>query len=85
MSGCISTIRPSSGANLDVSGETGVTPDQQHTAGGSRIMWDTVETNRVHLSHDIPCAACGHGPHSYLPCSDTCSCAYGRDRVLNAV
>ena len=46
-------------------------------------MWDTVETNKVHLSHDIPCAGCGHGPHSYLPCSDSCSCTYGRDRVLS--
>jgi hypothetical protein len=48
-------------------------------------MWDTVETSPVHLSHDLPCAGCGHGPHSYLPCSDTCDCAHGRDRVLNAV
>ena len=83
MSAWISPIRASCGANLDVSGETGVMSDEQHTAGGSRIMWDTVETSKMHLSHDIPCAGCGHGPHSYLPCSDSCSCTYGRDRVLS--
>ena len=52
-------------------------------------MWDTVETNTgqgsVHLSHDLPCTSCGHGAHTYLPCSDTCACAHGRDRVLSAV
>ena len=48
-------------------------------------MWDTVETSTVHLSHDIPCAGCGHDRHTYLPCSDTCACAEGRDRVLSAV
>ncbi len=46
-------------------------------------MWDTVETSPVHLSHDLPCSACGHGVHSYLPCSDSCDCAHGR--VLSAV
>ena len=42
-----------------------------------RIMWDTVETSRpgsVHLTHDLPCSRCGHAAHSYLACSDTCSC-----------
>ena len=48
-------------------------------------MWDTVETNSVHLSHDLPCAQCGHARHTYLPCSDTCACVHGRDRVLSAV
>ena len=52
-------------------------------------MWDTVETSTgqgsVHLSHDLPCAGCGHAVHTFLPCSDTCSCAYGRDRLLSAV
>jgi hypothetical protein len=37
-------------------------------------MWDTIQTNDVHLSHDLPCAQCGHGAHTYLPCSDTCAC-----------
>lgn len=46
-------------------------------------MWDTVETSSKHLSHDLPCSACGHGVHSYLPCSDTCHCTQGR--VLSAV
>ncbi|WP_210441671.1 hypothetical protein [Nocardioides xinjiangensis] len=50
------------------------------TCGGR--MWDTVETSTDHLSHDLPCAGCGHGRHTYLPCSDTCDCAHGRDRVL---
>lgn len=40
-------------------------------------MWDTVETSHpgtVHLTHDRPCSRCGHAPHSYLACSDTCNC-----------
>ncbi len=37
-------------------------------------MWDTVETMDVHLSHDLPCAGCGHAVHTYLACSDTCDC-----------
>ncbi len=37
-------------------------------------MWDTVQTNELHLSHDLPCPQCGHGAHSYLLCSDTCAC-----------
>ena len=40
-------------------------------------MWDTPQTNPqgiVHLSHDLPCPRCGHGTHTYLPCSDACAC-----------
>jgi hypothetical protein len=37
-------------------------------------MWDTVETRTTHLSHDMPCLQCGHAPHSYLPCSESCDC-----------
>jgi hypothetical protein len=37
-------------------------------------MWDTVQTNELHLSHDLPCPNCGHGVHTYLACSDTCDC-----------
>lgn len=37
-------------------------------------MWDTVQTNEQHLSHDLPCLACGHAAHSFLACSDTCAC-----------
>ena len=48
-------------------------------------MWDTVETSTDHLSHDLPCTGCGHGRHTSLPCSDTCSCAEGRDRLLSTV
>ncbi|WP_224273693.1 hypothetical protein [Nocardioides lacusdianchii] len=48
-------------------------------------MWDTVQTTTDHLSHDLPCTGCGHGRHTYLPCSDTCSCAEGRDRLLSTV
>ncbi len=29
----------------------------------------------LHLSHDMPCLRCGHGMHTYLPCSDECDCA----------
>jgi len=53
--------------------------------GGATLesMWDTVETSSVHLSHDLPCTGCGHGRHTYLPCSDTCDCVHGRDRTLS--
>lgn len=37
-------------------------------------MWDTVQTNEVHLSHDLPCQHCGHPAHTFLPCSDSCAC-----------
>lgn len=38
-------------------------------------MWDTLTAGRVdHLSHDLPCQSCGHGMHTYLPCSDSCDC-----------
>lgn len=37
-------------------------------------MWDTVEDNELHLSHDLPCLHCGHAAHTHLPCSDSCDC-----------
>jgi hypothetical protein len=39
-------------------------------------MWDTAQTqtNHHHLSHDLPCPACGHAVHTYLPCDDACDC-----------
>jgi hypothetical protein len=39
-------------------------------------MWDTAEhTGRgSRLSHDRPCAACGHATHTFLACSETCAC-----------
>lgn len=37
-------------------------------------MWDTVDTTCTRLSHDMPCARCGHATHSYLACSDGCDC-----------
>ena len=37
-------------------------------------MWDTPQTNTVHLTHDMPCPRCGHAAHTYLACSDTCAC-----------
>jgi hypothetical protein len=46
-------------------------------------MWDTVAETGTHLSHDMPCTGCGHAQHSYLPCSDTCDCARGRDRTAH--
>lgn len=39
-------------------------------------MWDVIEARTgEHLSHDLPCTGCGHGQHTYLPCSDSCTCA----------
>ena len=37
-------------------------------------MWDTVQINDQHLSHDLPCTSCGHAVHTFLACSDTCDC-----------
>jgi hypothetical protein len=37
-------------------------------------MWDTVQTNESHLSHDLPCMRCGHAFHTYLSCGDGCDC-----------
>ena len=28
----------------------------------------------AYLSHDLPCLCCGHAPHRYLSCSETCDC-----------
>lgn len=39
-------------------------------------MWNTNSTDEHrHLSHDLPCPACGHAVHTYLACSDTCACS----------
>ena len=44
-------------------------------------MWDTAqnpETTNVGSfprSHFLRCQRCGHEVHTYLACSDTCSCA----------
>ena len=47
-------------------------------------MWDTVQTNEVHLSHDLPCPRCGHAVHTFLACGDaaavrrsSCPARYG--------
>jgi hypothetical protein len=37
-------------------------------------MWDTVQTNETHLSHDMPCQRCGHPLHRFLSCGDGCDC-----------
>lgn len=37
-------------------------------------MWDTVDTNTEHLSHDLPCPYCGHAAHRYLACDRACGC-----------
>ena len=37
-------------------------------------MWDTVQINEIHLSHDLPCGRCGHAMHTSLACSESCDC-----------
>ena len=37
-------------------------------------MWDTVQTNDVHLSHDMQCRRCGHAVHTFLSCDISCAC-----------
>lgn len=43
-------------------------------------MWDTVTESAAPLSHEMPCPWCGHSTHSFLPCSDTCTCAGWRQQ-----
>lgn len=38
-------------------------------------MWDTVQSNDEHLSHDRPCPRCGHAMHVFLACGDSCTCS----------
>ena len=37
-------------------------------------MWDTVQTNDAHLSHDMQCPRCGHDLHTFLACGTDCAC-----------
>ena len=37
-------------------------------------MWDTVQANDAHVSHDLPCLHCGHAAHTYLACDAACGC-----------
>jgi hypothetical protein len=37
-------------------------------------MWDTQQPAHGHLTHDLPCARCGHAVHTFLACSDACAC-----------
>ena len=40
-------------------------------------MWDTVQHtpgSRAQLSHDMPCVRCGHAPHTFLACDESCGC-----------
>ena len=53
---------------------TGRRVETTDETGRSRAMWDTVEQTGGHLSHEMPCTECGHAPHTFLPCSDTCDC-----------
>ena len=48
-------------------------------------MWDTVQEQVVHLSHDRPCQRCGHALHVYLACGDGCECEPARQPMLVAV
>jgi len=41
-------------------------------------MWDTVQINESHLSHDMPCLRCGHALHTFLSCGDGCDCQPAR-------
>ncbi len=38
-------------------------------------MWDAVNDDDQHLSHDLPCPRCGHGLHTFLACDELCDCA----------
>ncbi|GCD89015.1 hypothetical protein NLS1_10210 [Nocardioides sp. LS1] len=60
---------------IERQGGTSAWGTRKGTPEGLDIMWDTVDDNHGHhLSHDMPCAHCGHAVHTYLACSDTCDC-----------
>jgi hypothetical protein len=48
-------------------------------------MWDTAQTSSHQLSHDMPCAQCGHAMHTFLACSDACDCVPTRIRERDLV
>ena len=39
-------------------------------------MYDTANEDEpaTNLSHEMPCPRCGHPPHLFLTCQDTCDC-----------
>lgn len=39
-------------------------------------MWDDDEDDAppAGLSHEMPCPRCGHPPHLFLRCHDSCDC-----------
>ena len=37
-------------------------------------MYDTVQTEQTHLSHDMLCPRCGHALHTFLSCGEGCDC-----------
>ena len=37
-------------------------------------MWDSVQTNDQHLSHNMPCSRCGHEVHTFLACGPGSAC-----------
>ncbi len=39
-------------------------------------MREAVVDHEQHLSHDRPCAYCGHAGHYYLPCDRDCGCGF---------
>ena len=47
---------------------------REQTTQEGKIMWDTAETNDVHLSHDMRCTRCGHDLHTFLACGTHCAC-----------
>ena len=53
---------------------TSAAPRPYRVSKGEIAMWETVQDNPDHLSHDMPCHRCGHAMHTYLACSDACDC-----------
>ncbi|WP_203335473.1 hypothetical protein [Nocardioides limicola] len=37
-------------------------------------MWETTEVGLSGVTHDLPCLGCGHPPHTYYACSESCDC-----------
>ena len=47
---------------------------RKHDDTRGKMMWDTAQTNDVHMSHDMQCARCGHDLHFFLACDTDCAC-----------
>lgn len=52
----------------------------RHNTDKRKVMWnnthnpENANVRSLPMSHFLPCPRCGHEVHTYLACSDTCTC-----------